>query len=222
MMTEKSNDTQLFYKNSEITHNLCSRYILYYSYINWYIYTLRYKYYPKKFHHVLRMLECLTKSWKIAYPTYRDDLVKSEKKTRQRYWTTCPGLFGSARVAITGNRENLIKSTANLFSVLFHSPIWPIFLSSAYQTTIIARCFAQGAGRLYIMSRSIVYVNSIFQLTIFVEFIILDASSHRQLQLPGEIVIQSNKNLHRAIVFDFYIWRQSSPWLLLAIACVYI
>jgi len=27
------------------------------------------------------MLECLTKSWKIAYPTlYRDDLVKLEKK----------------------------------------------------------------------------------------------------------------------------------------------
>jgi len=59
------------------------------------------------------------------------------------------------------------------------------------------------------MSRSIVCVNSIFQLTIFVEFIILDASSHRkncnfQVKSSPGVIIQSIKTLHRAIVFDFY------------------
>jgi len=89
----------------QLTHNMmCSTYYLH----NIVICNIPLKKYKYCLKNSIMFWECLTKSWKIAYPTYIEMTSSNWKKTRQRYWTTCPGLLGSARVAITDNRENLI------------------------------------------------------------------------------------------------------------------
>lgn len=138
------------------------------------------------------------------------------------------------RVTITDNRENLIKSTVNLFPVLFSppahfiSPIWPIFLVCPLDDNCSSwrRHFAQGARHLCSVTE-----HCLRELNFSIDNFRWIYNSRRvysslKLQLLGEIVIetiiQSNKTLHQAIVFWFLFAgraHRATPRLLLI--CIY-
>lgn len=119
---------------------------------------------------------------KLYISTNMDDLVKF--KSAPTVLSYVPGSVRFCCVTITDDRENLIKSTTDVFPGFFLrllqiSSIWPIFPVCPPDDNCLSwqQCFAQGG--LCLCSVTIVYVNSIFRLTIIVEFIISDAISHR-------------------------------------------